>query len=90
MTRSYDVARSFAAGVALLCAVAAAGCASSRPTPPPAPAASDPARQAADAACRDLAARETATVTPQGQASKAAIGIYVKCMSDKGFAPPAR
>ncbi|MEW6273300.1 MAG: hypothetical protein AB1689_28815 [Thermodesulfobacteriota bacterium] len=70
----------------------AAACAPARQPAAPAAAsvAADPARQAADAECRDRAARETETVTPQGQASKAAIGIYVKCMSEKGFAPPAR
>jgi hypothetical protein len=42
----------------------------------------------ADAECRQVAARETENVTPQSQASKAAISIYWRCMSAKGFPPP--
>jgi len=51
-------------------------------TPPP-PA--DPVLQKVQAECADVAARATENVSPQGQASKAALGIYFKCMSDKGF-----
>jgi len=50
----------------------------------------DPAFHSARKACIDRAVRETETVTPQGQASKAAIGIYVECMKEKGFPVHAR
>jgi hypothetical protein len=73
----------FAVGLALTLA----GCAASpKPyaastKPPPA----DPAMQRAQAECADLAARQTETVQSQSQASKAALGIYYKCMAAKGY-----
>jgi hypothetical protein len=42
----------------------------------------------ADAECRQVATRETENVSPQSQASKAAISIYWRCMTAKGFPPP--
>jgi hypothetical protein len=90
MLRSQDLGRFAVCALALLCAGALAGCVS-RPRPsPPARSAADPAFERADAECRESAARETAAVTPQGQASKAAIGIDLECMSGKGFASPGR
>lgn len=74
---------------AVVLAAAIAGCTpAAKPyaaatTPPP----PDPVLQKAQVECADLAARATETVTPQGQASKAAIGIYYKCMTEKGYPP---
>ena len=56
--------------------------ASTAPPPPP-----DPAMQKAQVECAELATRATENVTPQGQASKAALGIYYKCMTEKGYPP---
>jgi hypothetical protein len=76
------------AAVALVLALA--GCApapkpyAAATTPPPA----DPVMQRAQAECADLATRQTQNVSPQSQASKAAVGIYYKCMADKGYPPP--
>jgi hypothetical protein len=76
----------FAAGLA----VALAGCAAkpkpyaAATTPPPA----DPAMQQAQVECAKLATSQTATITQQDQASKAAVGLYYKCMATKGYPEP--
>ena len=87
MPRPFDANRlrtlTFAAGLA----AALAGCApavkpyAASATPPP----TNPVVQKAQAECADIAARQTETVSPQGQASKAALGIYYKCMKEKGY-----
>jgi len=53
------------------------------PTAPP-----SKAFDQADSGCRDVAARETENVSPQTQASKAAIAIYWRCMTTHGYPPP--
>lgn len=77
----------FAAGLA----VTLAGCA---PAPKPyaaatAPPPADPVLQRAQVECADLATRQTATISQQDQASKAAVGIYYKCMAANGYPAPA-
>jgi len=73
-------------------ALALAGCAAkpkpyaAATTPPPA----DPAMQQAQVECAKLATSQTATITPQDQASKAAVGIYYKCMAAKGYPAPTK
>ena len=41
--------------------------------------------EAAKAACTEKATSATATITQQGTATRAALGIFLKCMSDKGW-----
>ena len=68
-------------------ALTLAGCAA-KPKPYAAsttPPAADPAMQRAQAECADLATKQTETVQSQNQASKAAVGIYYKCMAAKGY-----
>lgn len=76
------------AALAVVTAAVLAGCSTpaAKPYDPPPPA--DPAMQKAQAECADLATRQTETVSPQSEASKAAIGIYFKCMSEKGYPHP--
>jgi ABC-type uncharacterized transport system auxiliary subunit len=73
----------------LALAASVAGCAAPKPKPweaPPPP--NDPVLQRAQGECADKAVKETQNVSPQSQASKAAVGIYEKCLTDKGFPPP--
>jgi hypothetical protein len=90
MSRSREGSR-LKTAAAVVTAAVLAGCAASaaKPyeaatTPPPA----DPVLQKAQAECAERATRETETVSPQSEASKAAIGIYFKCMNEKGYAHP--
>ncbi|MBY0277508.1 hypothetical protein K2Z84_19420 [Candidatus Binatia bacterium] len=73
---------------ALLAVVTAGGCSASRPASAPPAMPTSKAYHQADADCRHVAARETENVAPQTQASKAAIAIYWRCMTAKGFPPP--
>lgn len=67
-------------------AVLLAGCASSaRPPAAPAPAGSGPAFEKARAECTHKALETTQDMRPQDVASKAAIGVYMQCMHEKGF-----
>ena len=88
MTSSRSVLRRLAPVSALLAAVAIGACSASRPagTAPVQP--TSKAYHQSDAKCRQFAARETETVSPQSQASKAAITIYWRCMTAQGFPPP--
>jgi hypothetical protein len=71
---------------AVVATLQAAGCATTpRSAPPPPPGAGDPAFEKARAECIDEAVRATAATRQQDVASKAAIGIYVRCMEGKGF-----
>lgn len=73
---------------ALLALVAVGACSASRPATAPPAMPTSKAYHQADADCRHVAARETENVSPQTQASKAAIAIYWRCMTAKGFPPP--
>lgn len=83
------VLRRFACLSALLAAAVLGGCSASRPTGSPPAMPTSKAYHQADAECRHVAARETENVAPQTQASKVAITIYWRCMTAKGFPPPA-
>jgi hypothetical protein len=87
MSRSRQRSR-LQAAVAVVTAALVAGCAApaAKPYDPPPPP--DPAMQKAQAECADLATRQTENVSPQSEASKAAIGIYFKCMNEKGYPHP--
>jgi hypothetical protein len=76
-------------GVALLAglAVLAAGCGPAARAPAAAAQPTgDPAFERAKAECTQQAIEATQQTYPQGLASKAAIGIYLDCMKQKGFA----
>lgn len=85
---SSSVLRRIAHVSALLAVAALGGCSASRPagTTPAMP--TSKAYHQADTECRHVAVRETENVAPQTQASKAAIAIYWRCMTAKGFPPP--
>lgn len=84
-----SVRRQSAAWVAaLLAALVLGACSAGRPSGPPPAMPNTNAYHHADAECRQVAARETENVSPQSQASKAAIAIYWRCMTAKGFPPP--
>ncbi len=87
MSRSRQRSRPQVA-LAFVTAALLAGCSApaAKPYDPPPPA--DPALQKAQAECAARATRETETVSPQSEASKAAIGIYFKCMNEKGYPHP--
>lgn len=82
------VVRRRALSCSLLAAASLAACSAGRPAAPEITPPDTPAYHQADAECRDVAVRETENVTPQTAASKAAIGIYFRCMTEKGFPPP--
>jgi hypothetical protein len=65
-------------------AALASACSAPAHTTPPAGAA-DPAFARAKTECTEQAVAATQATNPQGLASKAAIGIYVRCMEEKGF-----
>lgn len=72
----------------LVAAFAIGACSASRPTGAPPAVPTSKAYHQSDAKCRQVAARETENVSPQSQASKAAITIYWRCMTAQGFPPP--
>jgi len=80
------------AGVLGLTGVLAPGCsaparpAASASSPSAAPA-SGPAFESAKAECKQRAVAATEDTRQQGIASKAAVGLYVDCMRQKGFDP---
>jgi hypothetical protein len=80
--------RSAVAVGALFAALAIGACSAGRPAGQPPAMPQSNAFHHADSDCRQVAARETETITPQTQASKVAITIYWRCMSAKGFPPP--
>jgi len=66
--------------------VLAAGCsAPARSAAPSAPVPASPAFQQARSECTQRAVDATRDFQQQDVASKAAIGIYVECMKEKGF-----
>lgn len=89
MTSSRFPLRRFAAVSALLAAFAMGACSAGRPTGTAPTQPTSKAYHQADAKCRQVAARETENVSPQSQASKAAITIYWRCMTAQGFPPPS-
>ncbi len=74
--------------VSLLLASALCACSAGRPTGSPPTRPTSNAYHRADTECRQVATRETENISPQTQASKAAITIYWRCMTAKGFPPP--
>ncbi|MBM4246001.1 MAG: hypothetical protein FJ148_19740 [Deltaproteobacteria bacterium] len=98
MRRSPSTLRRSACASALLAALALGACSAGKPSGA-APSAGKPSGAAptvptskafhhADSECREVAARETENVSPQTQASKAAIAIYWRCMTTHGYPPP--
>jgi hypothetical protein len=59
-----------------------------QPKPYHKPPVTDPVRQKAEMACANNATVETQNMSPPSTASKAAVGIYWKCMAEKGYPPP--
>ena len=86
--RSSVVLRRCAPVTVLLAAAAFGACSAGRPTGSPPALPKSNAYHRADTECRQVATRETENVSPQTQASKAAISIYWRCMAAKGFSPP--
>jgi hypothetical protein len=76
------------AALSVLLASALCACSAGRPAGAPPSRPTSNAYHRADAECRQVAARETENISPQTQASKAAITIYWRCMTAKGYPPP--
>ena len=70
-----------------LLVAAVCGCGQSAQTAArPSGAPTDPAFEQAKAQCTERAIAATQATNPQGLASKAALGLYVRCMEEKGYA----